>query len=347
MKKIFVFVLFLMALYGTNSYGEDITVSDYIYCDGSTLTLQEAVSQADEGDNIYITNDMTINSPALINKSLKIQSLGQEKYSITVGGGTDEVFILSHPSSFVLENIHIKSYTFTKSALIGQADAIIILNCDFEKSHIALDEGSGIITEIKDSRFLDSKLAVRPNIGNNNLALYNNNFMAVDRQFESIILKNIDMEIAHDTFSDYAFKIEEGPTKGNIYENTFKGKRNITVNAQGENLKFYHNNIYKQYYYGITYSGTNPMDFRKNWWGSMRGPENIDLDGNIDYDNWALFEDFSRFKNDPYNLKDLEAACAKLGDGIESNWLYNLKKDNVIDKLDLIGITRRIGKVSS
>ncbi len=342
-KNVIVYVLFIIALWGGTSYGEETTVSDYVYCNGQTPTLEQAISQVNPNGTVYITNPININSPIYIDKSVKIQSLNKEEYKVSILG-TGAFTLSDNISSFTLENIHIKSFQFYKFAIEGKAKEINIINSVLEKASVNIIGGSGYRIAIKDSNIFDSKLEMKANPGKNILILYNNEFSVDSRQYESIIFENTNLEISQNIFSDYTFKIDEGEEiEGNIYNNTFCGVRNITINIQGENLKFYNNKILKESNYGINYSGDYFIDFRNNWWGFKDGPQNIYLGNeNIDYSNWALFEDFSRFQGDDYTLEDLKEACNKLGQAIEENWLYNLKEDTVIDKLDLIGITRRV-----
>lgn len=317
---------------GVNSHGQEPTVSQVVYAHDEN-SLKNAISQVSENGTIYIKNPFNITSTIHIDKSLKIQSLDKESNKIWISNNT--AFHLDNTASFIMEDLYI--YTSgSKTALTGFANEINVENCTFIRSGIKIQKGGAHI-EIRNSSFLEnSKFMINPLSGINNILLYNNEFV-VDGN-ESIILRNANMEIDNNRFSDYSLIIESGHSAGNVKHNDFIGDGKIIKYGGGEDLKFNYNYIDNKEIY---YTGDISIDFTYNWWGSKDGPTQI-ISENVDYGSWALFNDLTRFHGDPYTLADLEMACSKLGADPEENWLYNLNGDDVIDTLDLVAITRRI-----
>lgn len=356
MKKVIICILFLIiVLYGVSSYGEESTVYETVYCDntvaeGHYQELQEALSNVAENGTVYIGKPINITSTIQISRSVTIKSLNRESYRIQIGNGLSQAFKLStNLPWFTLDNISIISNSNMK-AIEGRADQLTILNSKFQNcSPFYINKYNGYNITIKDSKFIDLWFYMSPLSGDkdNNLSLQGNEFSLIGKQEESVYLKNTNLEASGNTFSSYAFTLENGSEiQGNIYDNIFTNSGKIVIKNQGENVRFYNNRIIKELPNGIYYAGTGEggVDFKYNWWGSKDGPAENIFNGNIDYSSWALFEDFSRFQGDPYTLEDLEDACSRLGQDIEedNNWLYDINRNSIIDKLDLIGITRKI-----
>jgi hypothetical protein len=121
------------------------------------------------------------------------------------------------------------------------------------------------------------------------------------------------MNIENNHFKGVSFNVYDGEeSTGVIQHNTFEGGGGkILVKEDNQALQFQNNRIYKdsgEVYYG----GNGWLSFTKNWWGSKEGPGESIFDGNINYSNWALFEDFHRYQEDPYTLTDLRQAYDQL-----------------------------------
>ena len=266
-----------------------------------------------------------------------------------ISNGLSQVFKLStNLPRFTLDNISIISNSSMK-VIGGKADQCTILNSKFQNcSPFYISSSNGYNITIENSKFIDLWFYMAPLSGDkdNNLFLKDNEFSLLGKQEESFHLKNTNLEASGNIFNSYAFTFENSSEiQGNIYDNIFSNSGIITIKNESENVRLHHNKIIKELPHGIYYSGTGEdgVDFKYNWWGSKDGPAESLFYGNIDYNSWALFEDFSRFSGDPYTLGDLQQACSRLGQAIEGdNWLYDIREDSVIDKLDLIGITRRI-----
>lgn len=350
MKKIILCILIIVFFMSFPSYGEEPVLYDEVYVDnradaGHFPDIPTALLNVKDGGTIYIGKTINIFSPFQINKSVKIESLNRQFYPLQINANISRVFHLNDISKFTLKNIFIRGYSV--DVIEGIADEIIIQNSSFDSCNpINISGNSGYNILLEDNTFNRSKVNVQPIAGNNRITINNNIFSVPVGVQESLLFKNTNINASGNTFTRYSFILENGAEiEGNISENTFGAGTRILIRNQGHNVHFNKNKIQYSTTNVVTYNGNSNPDFRKNWWGSNDGPGQNMINGKIDYSNWALFDDLSRYHDDPYHLEDLEEACKRLGQGIVGiNWLYNIKKDSQIDMLDLVGITRRIEK---
>ncbi|MBB6215589.1 hypothetical protein HNQ80_001678 [Anaerosolibacter carboniphilus] len=354
-KGIGFIILCFFIIFISLSYGEGQTVYQEVYYDAVRKdnyfdSITEALSHVAENGTLYICKPIRITSQL---KSLKIDKAmtikgesNQEKSIIIEGGGTGPVFNLGNTvSSFRLENIY--AVGVGAAVVKGHGECITIINCNFEDC-MPIDITSAKVKEIvlDGNRVIRAYTSIRPASYGAKVAVKNNYFGVTGGEARGLNIENCEVFIENNRFNGVSLNVYDGEKAlGLIQYNTFeRDGRKIMVTENDQKLHFQNNKIYKDAGQ-VYYRGNGTIDFTKNWWGSKEGPKEGVMDGNIDYSNWALFEDFRRYQKDSYTLTDLQDAYDHLKkDANADNWIYDMDKNNHINFLDIIAITRSISE---
>jgi len=323
-------------------------VFNVVYCGdiyephlGYFNNFAEAINKVSDNGKVYITNDIIFSSTISLNKSIEITSQNATKPKIIFTNTNGRAFNLRNPSHFKLSNVHIHGST-NDVIISGSSKYLEISDSVFENCR-AIEMQSIEEREIKvivsHSSFRDSSINLE---FAGEIKLFNNSFTK-DKWETLVRLKDINIDVRGNSFHDATLRLD-GKAKGAIQNNTFTGNvGRIYITAKGDDLSFNYNSILKGNS-AIYYNSNTPIDFTKNWWGSPKGPKSHIFERNeefIDYSNWALFPDFSRFSIDPYTISDLIEAIGRLGNDVE-DCIYDLNDDGKIELLDLIGLIRKI-----
>ncbi len=297
---------------------------------------------------------MSIDETIYIGKAIELISLERNFPEIIIGSGVTAFQLvpkdeLNSIEYFKLDGIKVNSNGGT--LISGQSQRIDLINSIFENcTAMNIDSpNEDMNIYISHNEFNKGKINVNMGSHSGTINLYNNNFSKDGIQYNSITLENIDIYANNNTFTKTGFIIQgSNPVNAEVTNNIFDGNLGrILIRVEGQNMKFNNNKIIKGKSTETYYEGTKNIDFTQNWWGDGNGPEETELYGSgkgyIDFSNWALFQDFSRYRNEPYTIQDIEAAIENLNQAINDiNFLYDLDNNNQIEFLDLIWLIRNI-----
>lgn len=354
MKKGIVIMLFCFFIILISfSYGEEPTVYQEVYYDNKEginhyQDIVEALTHVEENGTLYVDKPITISTLGVktlnIRKSMTVKGLGNQGNKIIIKNREiGPVFNLSNITSFRLENMDISGNDVV--VVKGAADYITIKDCRFLDC-IPIYTTASRLKEVlfESNEVIGGSVYIQPSIYGAEVVVRNNTFDVPDTAAYGFNLENSKVLIENNHFNGVSFNIHDGEgAAGLIQYNTFdRDGRKILVKEDNQNLRFENNQIYKNAG-EVYYQGISPLSFMKNWWGTKEGPQEDIFYGNIDYSDWALFEDFRRYKEDPYSKDDLKIAYTLMGKAVdEDNWIYDLCRDGILDFLDIIGIIRKI-----
>ncbi|MFT9495526.1 right-handed parallel beta-helix repeat-containing protein [Anaerosolibacter sp.] len=354
MKKTIIFaVLGLFIILISLSYGEEPTVHQAVYYDNKEginhyQDIVEALTHVEENGTLYVDKPITISTLGVktlnIRKSMTIRGLNNQENKIIIKNrGIGPVFNLGNITSFKLENMNISGNDVV--VVKGAADYITIKDCKFLDC-IPIYTTASRLKEVlfESNEVIGGSVYIQPSIYGAEVEVRNNTFDVSDTAVYGFNLENSKVLIENNHFNGVSFNIHDGEAAaGLIQYNTFeRDGRKILVKEDNQNLQFKNNWIYKNTG-EVYYRGNGALSFTRNWWGDKAGPEEDIFDGNIDYGDWSLFEDFRRYAEDPYTMADLQDAYDYLELAVDKdNWIYDMDKDQYIRFLDLIAISRRI-----
>lgn len=365
MKYIFMIITFALVftLFITIPWAEE-TVFQAVYCvdekdsdhdKGFFEDIEDAIAHVEDKGVVYLDKDINILSTINLDKSIEIISKPPNNYKI--GFFADEAaFNLEESKSIeYFKLVGIRGESSYKVGISGAAKRIDIINSSFFACTPIkiINPTSNMDIYISESKFNKTMIDIDLGGAEGTIDFLNNKFQErneTEDTSNSISLKNIDVTANNNRFKNTGFIIDGSRVINvDITNNTFdEGNRRIYIKIDGTNMSFKYNKILdKSITAEVYYDGATPIDFTQNWWGSGYGPKADMIGGDgkeyVDYNNWALFEDFSRYSNGPYVLDDLAAAIDNLGQAIdERNFLYDFDNNNEIELIDLIWLTRSI-----
>lgn len=308
-------------------------------------SLNEAVKYVKDKGTIYLGKDIWVREPIYIEKSINIKSFPQNGRNIFIQNKKDVLFKLEYIDYFKMEGIHVSGMK-DSSVIIGHAENIYVKENKFSLCYpISVTGGKDYNIYMEGNIIIDGRIEVKPHTGNNKINLINNTFKVKRFLNDAIVLKNMNLYGYDNTINCTSLVFEKGEEiEAYMKNNIFSGKDGtILIKADGVHMHFNKNKIFKDFKDAIYYSGLEKVDFTHNWWGSKNGPSSDIYKENIDVRYWALFEDFKRFEDDSYTFNDLVKACIQIGKTIDKeNWIYNIKEDDRINLLDVIGVIREI-----
>ncbi len=340
-------IVFLIFSLNVSAKGQ--TVFNEVYYDNLSIeghfsNIEDAIANVADGGIVYIRKNIKLKNTLEINKSMKIVSLDPKEYEIMLRD-EDVAFSLEDIDYFKVEGIKSYSTNSNNKLIAGVANTISIENSYFQfiTPMYIKNPNKNMNISISNSHFQNSNIKI--NMGNyeGNIYMSNNLFNVLKPSTPYIWIINSNIEASNNEFDNYAFRIDGEMSIAEISDNVFTGSGKIMIRDNGEKIHFNRNKILKYITDEIYYSGTSNIDFTENWWGDRDGPRESRIYGKVDYSNWALFEDFSRFKNDPYKVEDVQKGAVFLGQTVDNNtFIYDLDKNEIIEFLDLIYMTRKI-----
>ncbi len=261
----------------------------------------------------------------------------------------DEKIDLEEMGTFKLKGL--SHFSIQNSEIKGQKGSILFTgiahNMEFEGLEIkdlTFTEISGTEKEytmaLKDCTFENSKIFIHGE-REGNIQIENCHFKNT-----GIYFYNANVKIKGSTFEDTPLTLK-GKKEINIVvqgeDNTFIGEGMFYIHLLHENsmAKFHHNIIRKEKK-DLSLKGGKNQDFQKNYWGDYEGPKYIKGE-DVDYSNWALFEDFSFYEKDlRYEEKELKILLSAMEEEKKENKKYDFNEDERIDLLDVIYFTRKL-----
>jgi len=328
----------------SNGYFTDIEEAINSVADYGTVYVQKDIFLGE-----YKVNGITHRQPTIqLDKSIELIGLNNEMPKIIFMSYVDAAFYLNSTEYFKLKDIGAAYLGY--DVIEGSSESIEISNGDFFNCNpiyiMAPESNTDII--IKDSTFEDTLITINMKTFSGNLQLINNSFTDTPNSPSSVTLSNVNITAEDNVFNNTTLRLDgDQNISGSITNNEFNdtGGR-IYITAPGINLHFNHNKITKNKIEEVYYKGTTPIDFTQNWWGSIYQPDSSRIGGSgegyIDYSNWSLFEDFSRYKEDPFVIEDLNMAGNELGQASDQDKIkiYDFNGNGIIELLDLIWLGR-------
>ncbi|SHJ71571.1 hypothetical protein SAMN02745975_02700 [Geosporobacter subterraneus DSM 17957] len=307
--------------------------------------IRVALDKVASGGTVYIEKQLDLTKRLVIEKPVHIKFLSPEYIKAPQN---ISIFYLS-PSrkiqSFSVEGMQLKGVGIT--GIDGWAEKIAVKNSNFENCiPIKMNDVWGDYrADFINCTFINSDLSVNPSKCTLELGLYDSHFSASTQNPKYILLKNNTLYAEGNTFHRMTILVElNGTAVGAFSKNTFTGNDGrITISGNAKGLLFRKNNFLKVMTPMIKNGTGDTLDFKENWWGNRKGPKPGTMEGKVDSSRWALFDNFSRFAEDPYTLEDLREACARIEDVWKGDsWLYDLDENEEIDLLDVFMILRMI-----
>ncbi len=362
MKKILFIlpIIFLCFILNTSAEGETVSQEVYneVYYSDLSLDkhysdLQDAIDNVKEGGKVYLKKDFKVYSSwntVDINKSLEIVRDEVDNYKIEfINNPSAPVFNLSNNiDSFKMTNI--SATGMTSEVIDGDILNLDIVNSKFDNcTNLFMINNYSTKTiniSIQNTHFTDTNMHFKDDKTISNLKLSNNTFKIDTYKNRTIDLKNINLDARDNSFENYSMIIDgDLENTSQVINNHFSGNGKILIKTDGEDINFNENKIFKTFDGAVSYekATTTPIDFTQNWWGYTTGPKEGIIVGNVDTSNWAVFENFSRFRDDPYTINDIKETISLMGqvpNGTE--WIFDMDENNIIDFLDLIEISRKI-----
>ncbi len=355
MRRYLAVLLLMGCFFIVNGYGQETTtVTQEVY--------QEVYYRASGGDNyfsdinkaitavapegtVYIEGPLVLSNRIVIQKPMHVKFLGQHEISIPTNRSVFYLYPPSDIQKFSVEGMGLRGTTNT--GITGWAKEISVKNGRFQNCvpiDLSRDRGAYRIDFI-DCEFIDSNLEVDRTSFSTELHLYNNDFSVTGQRIRAIYLENNAVYAINNIFNRTTITMKAGGNvSGEFRRNQFTGSAGtITVSGNIKDLIFRENSFLREMPTFIRNVTQIPIDFKRNWWGDRKGPNTDRIEGLVNTNDWALFEDFSRFSQDSYTLEDLREACARMEkDWQHDSWLYDRDENNVIDLLDVFAILRMI-----
>ncbi|TCO78753.1 hypothetical protein [Marinisporobacter balticus] len=307
--------------------------------------LNEAIKYVKEGGTIYLGKDIIVYKPMQFSKAIHIISFPLKGSHIEIKNKYDLLFKLEDAAYFKMEGVHI-SGLMKSSVITGHAEKIYIKDSEFFLCNpIIITRGKDYNIDMEGNTIIDGRIDINPSVGNNNIKLVNNTFKVKKNLNNAITFKNTNVYGYDNTIDCTSVVFKKGEAiEVDMQNNVFSGKEGkIFIKTDSDHIHFNRNQILKDFKDAIYYRGLGKADFTHNWWGSKTGASELIDKEHIDCRYWALFENFKRFEEDPYTLEDLGQACKEMGKTIDDeNWIYNMKEDDRINLLDVIGVIREI-----
>jgi hypothetical protein len=357
LKKTIIFTAFtvFIILVGL-SYGEETTVYQEVYYDqkdaaGHFDKMAEALAHVEEGGTVYIAMPLDISllgeKEIEIPKSVTIKGLDNKVNQINIQSTkVESVFVLEDDISFQLENLHISGYG--NLVIKGASREITIKNCKFRNCtpiYVIGKKPEKILFE--SNEVTGGRVSLEAYSYGTEVVVRDSRFTSLDGHIYGFSVKNCKILMENNYFNGVSLSINNGiEASGLVQYNTFeRDGRKILVREDNSNILFQNNRIYKDDNQVSYEKEVGTLDFSKNWWGSKDGPDTKIFHGSISYDNWALFEDFRRYAEDPYTITDIQDGYDYLDQAVdEDSWIYDMDKDQQISFLDLIAITRCVAE---
>lgn len=349
-----IIVLCIICIFSLSAYGEEATVYKHVYYsrisdeeNGYFTDLEDALAKVADGGRVYIEKDIVItqfsnNHP--INKSVEIIGRKPLKYQLIFN---DKLYLpafnLKSTNYFKIEGIHARANR--GKVITGSCSNIVVENTIFDNcDSIEITKPKQRINlYLRNNQFYgyqSFKIDMKDLMGYIDLS---------DNHFEkeehiTVNLNNLNITSTNNIFNNIRMLIDATENINvKFTKNTFSGEEGrITIRAHGEDIHFNKNKILLNSNIDINYTEDIAVDFTKNWWGRFEGPHRDRILGNVDWGDWALFKDFTRFKDDPYTMKDLKKGALKVGQAVDIDEfkIYDLNENDLIDFLDLVWITR-------
>ena len=307
--------------------------------------IDKAINAVAPEGTLYIEGPLVLTNRLVIQKPMHVKFSGQHEITIPPDRSVFYLYPPSNIQKFSVSGMRLRGTT--SKGITGWAKEILVKNGRFENCppiNLSPDKGVYRIDFI-DCEFIDSNLEIDKTSFNPELHLYNNHFFATGEKIRSISLENNTVYATHNTFHRTTITMKAGGTvSGEFRRNQFTGSAGtITVSGNVKDLIFRENSFLREMPTFIRNVTQIPIDFKRNWWGDRKGSKADRIQGLVNTNDWALFEDFSRFSEDPYTLEDLREACTRMEkDWQNDSWLYDRDENNVIDLLDVFTILRMI-----
>ncbi len=302
---------------------DTITVGPYI---GQVHSLQQAIDEVTDGGIIYVKPNYPRTTPYFfgnIQITKNINIIGVEEYGYTpiIQLDTDYETLINIENSF---NVHINNINFQCPST--NTNSIII---ESNTNNLTLqDVGFSYCIPIQiNSSLLDIPLdisinectfnACTPKINLQNessgsININNNSFSCCNLYIRNY---NSNIYLSDNTFNRSGIEIQD-LSQGiiNLTHNTFEtGLCILTVN-QSKELNIIYNKFLSSELSFYNNDSQNILYLNKNWWGSIDGPnlneDEFNYDGNIDFSNWSLDENFSKFHDEALQNASINGSVA-------------------------------------
>ncbi|KPU27438.1 hypothetical protein TR13x_05040 [Caloranaerobacter sp. TR13] len=310
--KFIVFILLLLLLilfifYPSivHSLPNTVTVGPYI---NNYKTLNDALNAVADGGTIYILYKSTPYLFENIEIDKNVTIIGTEGWNgnlpiISCSETSLPFIIVDSPYTLQLKNLKFQS-SYDKTIIESKTSSLLIDNVSFKYSYPIIIKSptidSPLNITIKNSHFEINMPQIDLSTQVNGTITFENNSFSGD----SLKIKNYecDINITNNTFSNSGIIVN--PDSNGLVEvngNTLGGSRLTIKSFSSKDIEFKLNKMLSSNIYIYNYDLNNTLYINQNWWGSSNGPSDctsLVVEGNVDYSNWALDENFISFSDE-------------------------------------------------
>lgn len=340
---ILLILLFVLIIFYPNivhSSPNTVTVGPYI---NNYKTLHDALNAVADGGTIYILYKSTPYLFENIKIDKNVTIIGTEGWNgnlpvISCNETSLPFIIVDSPYTLQLKNLNFQS-SYDKTIIESQTSSLLIDNVSFKYSYPIIIKSPVIDSQlnitIKNSHFEVNVPHIDLNTQVNGTIIFENNSFSGD----SLKIQNYgcNINITNNIFLNSGIIIE--PDSSGLVKvngNTLEGSRLTIKSFSAKDIEFKLNKMLSSNIYIYNYDSNNMLYLNQNWWGSLNGPSDctsLVIEGNIDYSNWALDENFTSFSDEvPKVYYEISGKSTLKNSFTHSNIKVDLIYDNDIYK---------------